>query len=437
MDITTLKQTVTGEVILPGDVAYEKAGSSPFFKGAPAVVVQPKTIEDITAAITFARNNKMQFSIRSGGHSVAGFSTNNDGLVIYMTHFNEIEITDPEKGLVKIGTGAVWGDVANTLKQHNLALSSGDTRSVGVGGLTLAGGIGWMVRQYGLAIDSLVGAEIITADGKVLYVSESENSDLFWAIRGGGGNFGVVTYFEFQAHKIDKVYAGMAMFALDNLKEMLQKWSEYMRTAPEPLTTSFMVMPEFMGNPPGAMLLVCYNGTEEDGKKAVEPLLHIGKVTMQNIAVKEYANVLEEAHPPEGIKVIVNNAFVKEMNEEVIEILASSTGKPGTPFVQIRALGGAMAKVANDATAFPNRKSEVMMLVPTFVPVDATEEVQTKALETWHKIEKFSQGYYSSFISDPKAAVSAIYPEETYKRLLEVKRKYDPENIFNQNFNIV
>ncbi len=437
MEISTLKQSFTGDIILPGDPEYEKAGSSPFYKGKPAVVVRPKITEDITAAISFARKYTMPLAIRSGGHSVAGFSTNDNGMVISMAHFSTTELKDPMKGLARVGSGAVWGDVADTLKRYNMALSSGDTKSVGVGGLTLGGGIGWLVRKFGLAIDSLVGAEIVTADGKVLYASESENADLFWAIRGGGGNFGVVTWFDFKVHKIGQVYSGMIMYTLDNLKDLIKGWTEYMRTAEEDLTTSLMIMPEFTGNPPGALLLLCYNGTEAAGKRAIEPLMHIGSVTTTNIQVKDYADVLEEAHPPEGIRVIVNNAFVETMTDEVIDYLANTLGKPATPFVQMRSLGGAMAQVPQDSTAFAHRNSEVWLMVPTFVPVDAADDVIDKALVTWKGIQRFSCGAYSCFISDSKADISTLYPLKTYQRLLEVKKKYDPENIFNQNFNIV
>lgn len=437
MDVSTLKQTVKGTVILPGDSEYEKAGSSPFFKGEPAAVVQPANTADVAAAIAFAKEHSVVLSIKSGGHSIAGFSTNTDGMVLDMSGFNSIEVTDPEKGTVRIGTGAVWGDVAKKLGEHNLALSSGDTKSVGVGGLTLGGGIGWMVRKYGLALDNLIGAEIITADGNVLHLSETENADLFWAIRGGGGNFGVITYFEFQAHKVGTVYAGTIMFSLDNLKGLIKGWSDYMRMATDDLTTSLMIMPEFMGNPPGAMLQVCYNGDETAGKQAIEPLLKLGKVTMQNVQVKDYVDVLEEAHPPQGIKVVVNNCFIKAMNDEIIEMLANMLGKPGSPIVQMRSLGGAMARVLEEATAFANRTSEVWMMIPTFVPIDATPEAEKRLLEPWELLKKYSCGAYSCFISDTKADISDIYPEATYKRLLEIKKKYDPDNIFNQNFNIV
>ena len=216
-NLETLKQNFSGEIITSENESYSALRNTFAHEGSPKIILRPRNSEDVSLAIKFARDNSLLLSIKSGGHGGAGFGTNKDGLVIDLSLLNQIEILDQKEGLVKIGSGARWGDVASVLEESKLGISSGDTKSVGVGGLTLGGGIGWMVRKYGLALDSLVAAEIVVADGRILRVSELENSDLFWAIRCGGGNFGVVTYFEFIAHPITRFFTDTFMYPPENI----------------------------------------------------------------------------------------------------------------------------------------------------------------------------------------------------------------------------
>ena len=227
----------------------------------------------------------------------------------------------------------------------------------------------------------------------------------------------------------------MIMYTLDNLPELLKGWRDYMRRADESLTTILNVMPSFGGNPPGVMLMCCYAGDwKEDADRIFEPLLKLGKVLTQTIQEKDYADVLEDAHAPEGVKVVVNNVFMPAFTDEVIEtIVKANSQKP--LILQIRSLGGAMRRVASDATAFAHRASEVMIVCPTFVAPNATPEQIAEALKPWHSIAAFGAGAYSNFLSEPTDA-KTIYTQETYERLARVKGQYDPDNIFNQNFNI-
>lgn len=425
----------SGKIVSPEDHEYEQARKTIGSTGTPVVVLYPYNSSDVVAALEYTKNNSLLLSVRSGGHSVAGFASNTNGVVLDLSSINTIEIKDNQ--VVRLGTGARWGDVAKTLGEKNLAISSGDTKSVGVGGLILGGGIGWMVRKYGLTIDSLIGADIVTADGKLFHASETENADLFWAIRGGGGNFGVVTHVEIQAHASGPVYAGMIMFTLDNLPELLKGWRDYMRSADEALTTILNVFPSFGGNPPGAMLTSCYAGDEATGIKALEPLRKLGKVVMDNVKMKPYAEVLEEAHPPEGIKIVVKNTFVESFSDEVIDaIVTAHTANPNI-ILQIRSLTGAMNRVGEEATAFGHRKSEVMLLSPTFLAPNATEEDIKKGLEPWNSIAKFGKGAYSGFLSTAtEEDIQQVYPPATFDRLKKIKQQYDPHNLFNQNFNV-
>lgn len=437
MDVKELKQKFSGEVILPEDDVYEQVRNTPFFKGSPKVVLQPKSNDDVAAAIRYARDNSLQLSVRSGGHSGAGFSTNDGGVVIDLSLMNDVEVIDEAKHIVRIGGGAVWGDIAKKLHQYGLAISSGDTLSVGVGGLTLGAGVGWMVRKYGLAIDSLVAAEIVTADGKVVRTSDTENPELFWAVRGGGGNFGVVTAFEFAAHTTGRVIAGNITFGLDNVQELLTGWRDAMRKAPEELTTMLTMMPSFMGNPPAALVMCCYAGDDEAAADtALAPLRKLGRIVNDDVKKKEYFEVLEEAHPPEGVEIIVKNGFVPDFSDELVKTIADLYGGETGPVLQIRSIGGAMKRVPADATAFAHRDGEALIVSPVFVPLGISEADRAKALAPWGKIAPFTKGAYINFFSDTQEDLALMYAPDTLKRLSQIKKIYDPQNVFSHNFNV-
>ena len=437
-NMNALKQNFSGEIILPGDTSYEQASKAFIFKGAPAIVLKPKTPADVAAGIQFARSSSLILSVRSGGHSGAGLGTNNGGLVIDMSLMNSVELINKEKRIVRIGTGAVWGSVAKKLQEYGLALSSGDTKSVGVGGLALGGGIGWMARKHGLTIDHMTAAELITADGKNIRANATEHQDLFWALRGGGGNFGIVTHFEFEAKPATQVYSGMIIYTLENPAALLKGWRDYMRTATEDLTVMFLLMPAFMGNPPSAIAWCCYAGDNEvTANEAIDPLLKIGTVVQNMVTKKNYADVLEEAHPPEGMKIIVKNGFTENFSDEFIDVLAKHYGKETSPALQIRSMGGAVKRVAVDATAFAHRSSEAMFVSATFLPPTASRSDIEKAMIPWNSIAPFTKGAYVNFFSEAtEKEVALAYPKTTYERLAKVKMMYDPKNTFNQNYNI-
>jgi FAD/FMN-containing dehydrogenase len=437
--IQTLKQAFSGEIILPGDDAYETVRSSFMEEGHPALVAMAETQDDVALAIQYACEHSLILSIRSGGHSNAGLSTNEGGMVIDLSKMNSVEVLDREKQTVRLGAGAKWGIVAKTLKDFGLALTSGDTVSVGIGGLTLGAGIGWMVRKYGLAIDNLLAVELVTADGEKLRADKNRNSDLFWAVRGGGGNFGVVTSFEFQAHQVGKVYAGVITYKPDNLDKLLRGWRDYMREAPDELTTMLALMPSFGPEMPSSFMVMCCWDTDdkEAAEAALKPLRNLdGEVISDDIKEKDYCDVLEEAHKPEGMKIIVNNTFVPELSDALIDTIAECFKR--TPFVmQIRSLGGAMARVPADATAFAHRDSEAFIVLPTFLPPTATDGETDAALETWRKVAAYGKGAYINFFThNTDEDVAAAYPEATLKRLALIKKQYDPQNVFNQNYNI-
>lgn len=435
--LDAFKQTFSGEVVLPSDSQYSEAKKVLMRDGNPAIILRPRTAQDVVSSIQYAKESKLLLSVRSGGHSGAGFGTNDGGCVIDLSLINTVEILDKEKRSVRIGSGARWIDVANTLGEQGWAISSGDTQTVGVGGLTLGGGIGWLVRKVGLTIDSLESAEVVTADGRILPASATENSDLFWAIRGGGGNFGIVTYFEFTAVPLTEVFSGVLQFGLDDVSGILRGWRDIMRSASEELNTMALLMPSFGGNPPGLMILCCYAGADEaQAMQAIEPLEKLGKLLSKTITKKPYAKVLEEAHVPEGVEIITNNMFVQSFSDELIEVIALQC-KTVVPIMQIRSIGGAMNRVASDATAFSHRDSEVLIVSPAFIPDGAPDSAREEALKPWSIFAKFGKGAYGNLLSTtaPEDTTNTYLPP-TYETLSGIKKTYDPDNLFRQNYNI-
>jgi FAD/FMN-containing dehydrogenase len=440
MDLQQLRDGFDGDVLVPGDELYAESATTYARTGEPAVAVRPHTEAGVAAAIRYAAENGLELSVKSGGHSGSGFGTNDGGVVIDLAGFRDIEVLDAGRGLVRIGAGATWGEVAGALSEHGLGITSGDTTSVGVGGLTQGGGLGWMVRKYGLAIDNLSGATVVTADGRALQASETENPDLFWAVRGGSGNVGVVTTFEFAAKPVGTVIAGYVQYQRDDLQALLKGWRDAATAAPDEVSTAFLALPAFGPEmPPSANLFVCYAGDDEAAATAaIEPLLNIGTVVSNGVGPKAYADILEEAHPPPGIRIVARNVFVPEVSDELIGAIDAGYGETGAGVVFLRSLGGAMARVPADATAFAHRDAVAMVVTGTFVPMEATDaEVDATLEKTWGPIAAFGTGIYPGFTgSATEEEVRGVYPPATYQRLARVKATYDPQNLFRLNHNV-
>jgi FAD/FMN-containing dehydrogenase len=432
---------LTAHTIRPGDDGYADAAKVYMRSGTPALVVRPRDAIEVAEAISYARQHDLVLSVRSGGHSALAFGTNDGGLVIDLSSIDDIEVLDPSTGLVRVGAGSTWGRVATTLGAHGLSLTSGDTLSVGVGGLTVGGGIGWMVRNHGLTIDSVLGAEIATADGEIRRLSETSEPELFWAIRGGGGNFGVITHFDYRAQRSTQVHAGTIGYTVEDVPGLLKRWSTVLRDGPEELNATLVLMPGFGPEmAPAAMGIVCYAAADEAAATAaIAPLREVAPVTMDTVAAKAYVEVLEEAHPPPGVRAIVDNTLVRSVTDEVIDAASEFYGG-GTAgrVVFVRALGGALSRVAADATAFAHRDAEAMVVGAAFLPEPCTDEDLHAAIAPFASVDSHGVGSYAGFLGRAtQADVHRVYPPSTYARLVAVKREYDPTNVFNQTFNIV
>lgn len=424
--------TIEQIAIRPGDSEYDAARTTIAGAAEPAVVLRPNDAAEVATALRHARAEGLDVAVRSGGHNALGFGNSDGGAVIDLSRINGVEVLD-DAGRVRIGAGATWGQAAAELARHGLAITSGDTVSVGVGGLTQAGGIGWMVRKHGLTIDSVLGAEVVTAGGEVVRADAGTNPDLFWGLRGGAGNFGVVTAFEFQAQPVTTVHYGTIAFTLDDVPQLLKGWAETMRTAPDELTTTLVLMPGFGDFPPGAMLYVCYCG---DDPGVLEPLRTLGTVVSESVAETPYAEILEEAHPPEGIVPVIGNTLVEELTGGCIDAIAAAYSGGGR-VVFLRSLGGAFGRVAPADTAFAHRAAEALVVSAKFLPPGSSESDIAAARAEWRTIGRHGTGSYAGFLgSDTAEDLAALYPSETLARLTEVKRAWDPDNVFRRNFNI-
>lgn len=435
--IQDLKTLISGTIAVPGDAIYDTARTMFEHTITPSVVVRPVSPEDIAATLLFVSKHKVSLGIRSGGHGSIDSHVANDMLLIDMSHFNTTEVLNTDEGLVRIGAGALWHQVAAELDEYKLGLSSGDTRTVGVGGLATGGGLGWMVRKYGPLVDSIVAVEIVTADGSVINASQHENADLFWAVRGGGSNFGVVTYFTFEAHRVTNVFTGTIVYPLAHTRHILQGWRDAMRVAPDELSTILTILPSLGGAPPAIIIKGCFIGTDKTAADtAYAPFTKLSEVVRQNIASEPYMDLLEDAKRPTNSKVIVQNAFLKEFSNEAIDaIVEICNDKP--LILQIRHVAGAMNKRAHDATAFSHRDSEVLIVNPAFVLPPGTNKEQEIATAPWQKIKPFGQGVYLNLLSeDTGNEVAMAFPAATLERLRKIKSLYDPENIFTTNYNI-
>ena len=430
--MTLLIENFSGAQFAPESAEFAAVAVSHGQPLSPTLIVRPRTEADVVAAVTFAVSRNLPITIRSGGHST--FDLDAAGLLLDLGDISEVEVLDDT--LVRVGSGAVWGDVAAALEPHGLAISSGDTSSVGVGGLTLGGGIGWLVRGNGLTLDHLVEARVVLASGKAVTASATSEPELFWALRGGGGNFGVVTTFTFRAVHVGSIAAGTIACNPASFPTTLKAWRDVMRSLPETVNVTALAMPSpAPGAPPVAQLLVCTTGAEEE----LAPLLTLPGVVGSDIQRKRYVELLNEAPPPAGASTLVyNSAFLSDLSDEAIDGLASLFGTFGAGVMTVRFVGGALNRVPRDATAFAHRNAEVIVFLLAALGPDAPAGEKQRIRSRFADLEPHFDGLNGNFTADTSdAIVSRIYPGETLGRLRAVKRRFDPANVFAANHNVV
>lgn len=447
--IDRLKDQLTGELIQPGDLAYNQARKvhDLSIDRYPLAIVGAATAGDVIAAVRFAREFGHGLAVRSGGHSLAAHSMVDGALVVDLSAMKGVSI-DPGRRIARVQPGATSGDLAPTANAYGLALTTGDTSSVGIGGLTTGGGIGWMVRKYGLTIDNLLSAQVVTAEGTLVTASPTENPDLFWAIRGGGGNFGIITEFEFQLAPVDQVLGGALI--LPASRDVIRGYLDYVATAPDDLTTITNLMhappapfiPESRIGESVLMIQAVWTGAIREGERALGPLRALAEPVADVIGPIPYPMIYQftaEAAAPHIAS--VRAMFANDLSNEAIDAILAAMDVATSPMsmVQLRGLGGAMARIGNDETAFAHRDKPYFISVIGIWLDAAADYVPHRAWveSLWGKIRHEGSGVYVNFLEDEgETRIRDAYPASTYARLAAVKRRYDPTNLFRFNQNI-
>jgi FAD/FMN-containing dehydrogenase len=447
LSIDRLRDAVKGRVIGPDDADYD-ATRSVMYGGIdprPAVIVRVADAADIAAVIEAAKQTGLPLAVRSGGHSGSGHSTVDDGIVIDVRDLNELDI-DPVARTAWAGSGVTAGQYTTAAAEHNLATGFGDTGSVGLGGLITGAGVGYLARRDGLTIDNLLAAEIVTADGQLREVDAQHEPDLFWAIRGGGGNFGVVTRFKLRLHELDGVVGGILV--LPATADSIAAFIAAAENAPEELGTIANVMPcppmPFVAEAHHGklvnMAMVAYAGDAESGERVLAPFRSIAEPLADMVRPIPYPEMFPPEDPDYHPKAVSRTMFIDHVDLPVARTIMDFLTTSDSPMrvSQLRVLGGATSRVPVDATAYAHRNSRIMVNLAAFYETDE-EKLQRQAwlAEFSAAISQGDTGRYVNFLSDDgEAGVRAAYPRETYGRLASIKAVYDPENLFRVNHNI-
>ncbi|HSL65943.1 MAG TPA: FAD-binding oxidoreductase, partial [Gaiellaceae bacterium] len=438
---------LAGDVIAPGDPEYDRARTvfMPLFDRRPAVIVRPVDAREVGYVVSLARETGLELAVRSGGHSGAGHGVSEGGIVLDLSRLKALEI-DPEARVASAESGLTAGELTRAAAEHGLGVSLGDTGSVGLGGLTLGGGVGYMVRKHGLTIDHLLAAEVVTADGRLLRVDEENHPDLFWAIRGGGGNFGVATRFTYRLQPVETVTGGMLV--LPATEDVVASFVAAAEAAPEELSTIANVMPappmpfvpEERHGELVVLAMLVHVGPSDAGERALAPFRALAEPIVDMLRPMSYPEIYPPEDPEYRPRAAARTMFVDRVDhgvaETILDRLRSSTAQ--MPVAQLRALGGAMARVPAEATAFAHRSSRIMVNVAAvYGSPDEAPVHEAWVTELAHELRQEDDGAYVNFLGEEgEERVRAAYPGATWDRLAAVKRRYDSTNLFRLNQNI-
>jgi len=423
--------------VLPADDSYAGLQTVPFRAGAPAVILQPATVDELRAALVFARAHpQVPLGIRSAGHGIGGRSTNVGGIVISLSRFDRVSILDEDRRLVRIGPGATWGRVATVLEDHGWALTSGDNPNVGVGGLTTAGGIGFFAREHGLTIDRLRAADVLLADGRQVRADPTENAELFWGIRGGLSNFGIVTAFEFEAHPVGTVgFAQLTLDASAGAAGLLQRWGRTLEASPRTVNSFVTLMPTPgpsgpLSGPAVAIVSILVDSADEQvAADLIGPFREIGTLVAERVLHAGYGTIVNQPPPPTPPPGDPNirSALVAHLTPELAAVIADVFAGPDVLAVQLRGLGGAVGDVGADETLFSARTANVA--------INATGLSAEGIDAAWQSVTPHAVGVYLAFDSGRGFdRVEAAYPASTIQRIRALKTEVDPDGLFDDSF---
>jgi len=439
-----LRSRFRGDLIHPESDAYESARKvwNGIIDKRPAAILRCKSIADVQSAVRFARDSDLPIAIRGGGHNAAGLATCDDGIVVDLSGMRDV-VVDPTLRVARAGGGATWGDFDRATAEHGLATTGGAVSTTGIAGLTLGGGLGWLMRSHGMTCDNLIGAEVVTADGQLRRASEAENPDLLWALRGGGGNFGVVTTLEYQLHPVSTILGGMLLYPLARARDAFRLYRDVARWAPDKLT----VFAGMLHSPDGIPLvafLVCYNGPVEEGERAIKAIRDFGAPAAGEIGPMPYTalQTMLDAGFPSGMNVHWRSDFVKSISDELIEAVVSAYEHVPSPLSAIlfEQFGGAVRRVPRDATAYDQRDSDFnLVIVSRWTDAAHAERNVQWARSLSDAVRAHTTGrVYVNYIGAGEAPdrVRAAFGADKFAKLSAIKRKYDPTNLFRLNQNI-
>ena len=450
--LAQLRESVRGQIFTPGSDGYEEAAR--IWNGAydgrrPAVIVSATGAADVIAAVGFARANRLEIAVRGGGHSVAGFSTGDDVLVIDLSPMNSVRV-DTTTRWATVGGGAVWADVDHETLAHGLATTGGLISSTGVAGFTLGGGIGWLMRKYGLAADNLIGADVVTADGRLVHACDSENRELFWGLRGGGGNFGIVTQFEFELHPIgEAIYAGPIFYSADADGDLLRRFRDWAPGLSDDVSTlvnlttapPLPVIPQEWHGRKVAAFVAASAGPVEEGEGHVRDIRAVAEPIADLLGPMPYKVIQTLLDPlwQKGINAYFKATNLSRLDDELIErLIELHNAAPGPQAeIHVQQLGGAIGRVPEGDTAFPDRNAPYVLNAVTgwHDPSQAEAHIGWARQVIEAAADASTGRAYVNFLGDAGAGRSS-YGEETYARLQALKQEYDPDNVFARNQNI-
>lgn len=432
IDYDAVPSSLANAHVEPGDAGYSRLASNYLRGGEPGLILLPRTTSEVVDALAFARAQPVPLGIRSAGHGISGRSTNDGGIVVDLRRLNEIQVVDEATRRVRIGPGARWAEVAIALAPHGWALSSGDSGGVGVGGLATAGGIGWLAREHGLTIDHLRSAELVLADGSVVRASAAENPDLLWAVRGAGANLGIVTSFEFEVDEVGDIGFAQLAFDAGDVAGFLQQWAAAVEAAPRDLTSFLTIGGRRRGQAVIAYVMVAVDSADPATViDRLQPIAALAPLVGQRVQILPYHAIVTDPgvpHEAQG-QPISRASLVEHITPEIADEAAQVVLSGVSSFFQIRALGGATSDVPADATAWAHRSANFS--------VTAFGWSRRHLDAAWDRLHEHADGLYLSFETDPRPErIEDAFPPATLARLRELKHRYDPDDVFRDNFSV-
>lgn len=434
IDYEAIPERLGERTVEPGDHDFSRFRSTYIYRGNPGLVLRPQSAEEVAEAVSYAGRQQVPLTVRSGGHGISGRSTNDGGIVIDVRPLNSIEVLNAETGLFRVGPGARWGEVAAALAPHGLGMSSGDYGDVGVGGLATAGGLGWLARKHGLTIDHVVAAEMVLADGRQVRVDAQNNPDLFWAVRGAGGNFGVVTSFEIEAYPVSNVVFAQLTYDLSDAEAVLPRWAEAVMSAPRDLTSFLTMVPARSGNPAiGHASIVIANPDPAIAEPMLQPFLDVGPLVGSRAYLIPYTSLVESHYSGhDGAGGLVSRAgLLTDLTPELARGMGEILRGRATDMMQLRAVGGAVNDIAPEAMAYAHRHQNFSLNASGYGPT-------AQRLESlWPAVAAQLDGLYLNFeTGTERDLLDKAFPGKTLDRLRLLKAEYDPGGLFNANFPI-